>query len=964
MALQIRAPATGATTIWGDRPGTEGGLKASVCPSRSPDKIGEAIQGFYRELTDPLFFAPMVFAQGVFGFSRLSIVKMLSPGIAQGAALAGANLGAFALEGLAFVGSARGLRQAFGRGGEPAAGFGKELGHAYLTLGLLKVLGGGTEMALRRHFQGISSATLLRSAPLAAQFSGIYLSHTLAPGLGLGEYLNPADRALHSAMTVLQFAMAGHILARIPKYKQLNHEVRSATERWVQRNRHQGTFKDFETFAGRVAFPQVDGGILPKGMGTDLADLKKAGLFQMAEDPKKRPTPPTRPIRKPTPISGLRPPHPAMVMPVPGLAFRFASDGTVLDVQGKEPRNFFLNKPYFLGLKLHELPLPEAALEKLEAGLRRTLELGEIQSVEFVLPTPENLLYREVLMSPLGDGEVLATVRDITPSKTKEAQREVLLSILNASSDLVIIATPEGEIIYANKAVFEKVGRMEPELLEKRKDVFENFSPRSAHLIQEVGIPTAERDGLWVGETNLLDVKGDEIPVLLRIIAHRDAKGSLTHFSAVLTDMSHFKKVEEFRISEERLAALQLLVPGLVHDINNLMAVLGLRLNVSKGDLDKLAGGMDDFESGNLSGPAKENIKQKIGSLAGELGEMAKSVKTIQYLLNSLRELDTRPKQGPSFSVMELLDPDVLREVLPPGHPLQVFSTSDRGMLPGPKEEILRAVHNVVKNAGEAVEGREDQLIKIESEKVWLSEVQLSELFPVWQERGLRAGSFIKIGIEDHGKGMDELTQARVFDLHYTTKKAGGDLESPTGNIRGLGMAITRKIIQDAGGFILFKSQPEKGTRFDVFLPEVRPPEPRVFHLARYPKIIGIPLIFLNADPGIRRLVPEELGVQGFRNVGSAKDLDELRNRLDSNAEDAVVLADVSLQDLAGEAWQSIKRDYPQTRVIPLSIRQEEAGALQVFFGKSPVYLSPEIMGDRLAFVVASLVEKEIATKK
>ena len=64
--------------------------------------------------------------------------------------------------------------------------------------------------------------------------------------------------------------------------------------------------------------------------------------------------------------------------------------------------------------------------------------------------------------------------------------------------------------------------------------------------------------------------------------------------------------------------------------------------------------------------------------------------------------------------------------------------------------------------------------------------------------------------IADTGEGMSPKKVESIFDLFYSTKGSGGT---------GLGLYVTRKIIQKHGGTISVHSQPEKGSRFEIVLP-------------------------------------------------------------------------------------------------------------------------------------------------
>ena len=67
--------------------------------------------------------------------------------------------------------------------------------------------------------------------------------------------------------------------------------------------------------------------------------------------------------------------------------------------------------------------------------------------------------------------------------------------------------------------------------------------------------------------------------------------------------------------------------------------------------------------------------------------------------------------------------------------------------------------------------------------------------------------------ISDNGCGMDEETQAKVFHRFFSTKGSRGT---------GLGLMISKKIIDEHGGTIEMQSEQGKGTRFRVRLPGKR----------------------------------------------------------------------------------------------------------------------------------------------
>lgn len=78
-----------------------------------------------------------------------------------------------------------------------------------------------------------------------------------------------------------------------------------------------------------------------------------------------------------------------------------------------------------------------------------------------------------------------------------------------------------------------------------------------------------------------------------------------------------------------------------------------------------------------------------------------------------------------------------------------------------------------------------------------------------------RAGETIEIDIRDNGPGIPKANLNRIFDPFFTTRNNGKG--------SGLGLSITRDIVEKMGGDIFVESTEGKGTRFTVRLPATFP---------------------------------------------------------------------------------------------------------------------------------------------
>jgi PAS domain S-box-containing protein len=152
----------------------------------------------------------------------------------------------------------------------------------------------------------------------------------------------------------------------------------------------------------------------------------------------------------------------------------------------------------------------------------------------------------EILISYLElDGKEynFAQVKDISDRQQAEKEQARLLAILEATSDFVGSADPNGQMLYLNQSARQMSG-LTPEDTIAHRSLTESHPEWVNQLIFSEGLPEAIRSGSWLGETAILGGDGQEIPVSQLILAHRSETGEIEYFSTIARDISDRQQQE------------------------------------------------------------------------------------------------------------------------------------------------------------------------------------------------------------------------------------------------------------------------------------------------------------------------------------------------------------------------------------------------------------------------------------
>lgn len=165
------------------------------------------------------------------------------------------------------------------------------------------------------------------------------------------------------------------------------------------------------------------------------------------------------------------------------------------------------------------------------------------------------------------EGQVVGHVgvmEDITVRARAEQASRVLTQILDSTTDFVAQTDVQGRVTYINPAGRRFAGvALDADVRDRRAETF--YPDDTMQWLREVAVPTAARDGVWIGETTVFDAQRRAVPISHMVIVHRDPMGRVEYFSSIMRDITQDKAAKEaLQRSRETLQTVTDAMPALV----------------------------------------------------------------------------------------------------------------------------------------------------------------------------------------------------------------------------------------------------------------------------------------------------------------------------------------------------------------------------------------------------------------
>jgi PAS domain S-box-containing protein len=512
---------------------------------------------------------------------------------------------------------------------------------------------------------------------------------------------------------------------------------------------------------------------------------------------------------------------------------------------------------------------------------------------------------------------------DITARKQSEAavrQAEAKFrDIFENAIEGIFQLTPAGRVLTANPALARMLGCDSPgELLagagaaglrpalDRLQDFVRRLDEHGVDQGYEVQLPRKDGKTVWV------KLSGRAV---------RDATGAVAYYEGWAEDIQERKRLEEQFLQAQRMEAVGRLAGGVAHDFNNLLTIV-----YSCSELLLDAPGLD---------PGARHLVDEIRAAGRRAAALT------QQLLAFSRKQMLTPKALDLNAVVGELTP-MLRRLIRSDIELTTDLDRAAGQVKADPGQIEQVLMNLAVNAKDAMP--QGGTLTVATRAVTLTADDVAA------RPEIRPGPYVRLSVADTGCGMDAATRARVFEPFFTTKEVGKGT--------GLGLATVYGIVKQSGGHVEVRSQPDRGSTFEIYLPSVgqpaAPPAPRPEPPADLPPARGDETILLVEDePSVRATVRTVLHRCGYH-VMEARDGIEALQRFEEPTAGPIhlLVTDVVMPHLSGRQLADLLRPhYPGLRVLFITGYTEDA------------VLRDGVQGENLAVLPKPFLPADLARK-
>lgn len=244
-------------------------------------------------------------------------------------------------------------------------------------------------------------------------------------------------------------------------------------------------------------------------------------------------------------------------------------------------------------------------------------------------------------------------------------------------------------------------------------------------------------------------------------------------------------RAQDQLVRSEKLASIGHLVAGVAHELNN-------PINAVSNCLDPLETSLHQLLAAAENGaPDRSTGDDLVKDVQGMLRVIRSGTGRIQRIVSALSSYSRTDGEGDVLVDISAIMDETLEIA---AHLLAEVEVQRDLASPGPVRgdpgQLGQVLMNLVANAAQAVAGRPDARIRVQTRQV---------------------GDRVEVVVSDNGLGVPDALRARIFDPFFTTKEVGEGT--------GLGLSISHEIVVSHGGSLELIAGAGPGATFVVSFP-------------------------------------------------------------------------------------------------------------------------------------------------
>lgn len=239
-------------------------------------------------------------------------------------------------------------------------------------------------------------------------------------------------------------------------------------------------------------------------------------------------------------------------------------------------------------------------------------------------------------------------------------------------------------------------------------------------------------------------------------------------------------RAQEQLIQSQKMDAVGRLAGGISHDFNNILAVIIGTSEVVLGSMSP-----EDPNQARMRRIIKSAMRAK--NITSRLLTFARKEKL---------EISDASARDILIDTVDILRVSVLNNI-------EITTPECDILIRGDANQLGQAFLNICANACDAM--KEGGKLEIGAAPVYLDNEFCSS------RRGIKPGEYCLIDIRDEGGGIPADMLEQIFEPFFTTKDKGAGT--------GLGLSVTKSIVETHNGLIEVESKPGEGTKVKVYLP-------------------------------------------------------------------------------------------------------------------------------------------------